>query len=78
MSKHRRRDRPSKEKINWNNVAWSVVLANAPRWTSLPSPASLHPDEALMNAAVDKDDPVARAIINAWAFTFPVTLEVRR
>lgn len=75
MSRKTRQKGKPKETIDWRGVPDSILLCNAPRWSSLPSPASLHPDAALMDRVV-KDDPVARAIVDAWAFRFPVTVEV--
>jgi len=67
------------EKINWENVAWGVVLAHAPRQIGLPSAESLHPSLRTIERAIfgrDEAREAAVAIIDAWAFRHPVR-EVR-
>ena len=67
------------EVINWNNVAWDVVLAHAPLQIGLPSAESLHPSLRTIERAIfgrDEAREAAVAIIDAWAFRHPVR-EVR-
>ena len=81
MSKHRKRKTlhhgiPA-ETINWNNVAWEVVLAHAPKQSSLQTAESLHPNAATMDRYVfgrGEKRESARAIIDSYAFRFPVTV----
>lgn len=65
--------RKHKQKFDWRAVPDGILLSSAPRWSSLPSPASLRPDASLMDRVV-QGDPVAEAIVMTWQFRFPVAV----
>lgn len=67
------RSQHSKKKRQWNrDIPDSVLLCRSRQFDRLPSPASLHPDIALIEQYVAGVEE-ARAIVASWAFAFPIT-----
>jgi hypothetical protein len=63
------------EKINWENVAWGVVLAHAPKQAGLASAESLHPSLLTIERSIwgrGEAQESAAAIIAAWRPQFRV------
>lgn len=73
MSKHRKRTKlhgglPA-EKIDWDKVAWDVVLCHAPKQAGLSTAESLHPSLKTIERSIfgrGEAREAAQAIIAAW------------